>query len=159
MSSFDRSASHQNVIVCLRVRKLAKPRTRDSLQRRPHHVVTLAADVERHARVQLPAPDDHERVWNPELKISFRYKTTTKRNPPKIEAVLIKLVSPQAAQQGFHFLMGKTQCCTSLMDLFKYTLTEDRKRNKPSTQRELNPRPLCYKGLALPLCYKCCPWD
>ena len=158
MSSFDRSASHQNVIVCLRVRKLAKPRTRYPLQRRPHHVVTLAADVERHARVQIPAPDDHERVWNPGLEISFRYKTTTKRNSP-IEAVLIKHVSPQAAQQGFHFLVGKTQCCTSLMDLFKYTLTEDRKRNKPCSQWESNPRPLCYKGLALPLCSKSCPWD
>ena len=46
----------------------------------PPHLVTLPADVERHARVQLPAPDDHERVWNPGLEISFRYKTTTK-NP------------------------------------------------------------------------------
>ena len=31
------------------------------------------------------------------------------------------------------------------------------KRKKPSTQRDSNPRPLCYKVCALPLCYNHCP--
>ena len=31
------------------------------------------------------------------------------------------------------------------------------KRKKPSTQRDLNPGPLCHEACALPLCYNHCP--
>ena len=59
------------------------------------------------------------------------------------QSVPIKLVLPQAAQLSIHFLLRKNQqCCTSSRDLIKDTPLRDRKKRiKPSTQRESNPRP------------------
>ena len=48
----------------------------------------------------------------------------------RIQTVLIKLVWSQAAQLGFHFLIGKT--VISLRDLFKDTLQRIEIEKKPS---------------------------
>ena len=66
-------------------------------------------------------------------------------------SVQIMLVLLQAAELSIRFLLGKNQLCwTSTKDLINDTPPKDRKRrNKPSTQQESNPRPqkFCSAGV------------
>ena len=69
--------------------------------------------------------------------------------------VLIKLVSPKAAQHSIY--KGKTEILQFMEGPVQGHITEDRSRKKSSTQQELNPQTLCYEACALPLCFNCCP--
>ena len=51
---------YQNVVMRFGVHQFAESRVRNLGERRPHDVVMLPADVQRHARVQLPASNDDE---------------------------------------------------------------------------------------------------
>ena len=64
--------------------------------------------------------------------------------------MLIKLVLPQAAQLGFHFVYEK-KCCTSPRDLLKDTLLTRYKERKPITWRDLNPSTHVHEVGILPL--------
>ena len=73
--------------------------------------------------------------------------------------VLIKLVLPQAAQQGIYFLIRKTVILHLLEILVLGTPNWGWKEKKAMRPAGIQPRPFCYKVCALSLYYNCCPWE
>ena len=75
------------------------------------------------------------------------------------KTAIIKLLKPQAAQLGIIFFYREHS--NAVMCLLERPvqghITEDRWRKKPSTQQELNPRPLCYKACPPLHCYNSFP--
>ena len=76
------------------------------------------------------------------------------------QSELIEPVLPQAVQLGVLFTTHSLRC-TSLWDLLKDTqLVKEsgkRRRRKPSTGQDLNPRPPDYQACALRQCYNRSP--
>ena len=91
--------------------------------------------------------------WSRKSTTKSRFR---KLNRSFLDPELIKLVSPQAAQPGFLFLLEKLQCCTSCRDLFKDTLLRIERGRSPAPGRNRS-RDLCYVSFPLPLCYNHCP--